>query len=125
MLLLSSDSFTVDGVTVFPDHMDKNQFWYLPGPVNLATMPDSDEPQFLLIEYAPDVASSGVKGVGFLNVTLCLKLDESTRGKILGQISSVFPNADEPHLAPVPFDEGTAEIVTLKVTSKNSLAAHP
>lgn len=31
MLLFSSGTFTVDGITVFPDHADPNQFWYLPG----------------------------------------------------------------------------------------------
>ena len=113
MLLLSSDSITVDGATVFPDHADPNQFWYLPAPVDLAKMPDSDEPQFLLIEYAPDLASSGVKGVGFLNVTTCLKISDQTSNKILGQIQSMFPTATSPHLAPVPFDEGTVRVVAL------------
>ena len=38
MLLLSTSSITVDGVTVFPDHADKNQFWFLPAPVTIATL---------------------------------------------------------------------------------------
>ncbi|MGB3584255.1 MAG: hypothetical protein WBA40_24515, partial [Roseiarcus sp.] len=113
MLLLSTSPITADGVTVFPDHADPNQFWYLPAPVNLATLPDSDEPQFLLIEYTPDLASSGVQGVGFLNVTLCLKLSDDTRNELMGQIRAAFPNADDPRLAPVPFDEGTVQIVAL------------
>jgi hypothetical protein len=113
MLLLSTDSFTVDGVTVFPDHLDPNQFWYLPGPVSLAMQPGGTEPQFLLIEYAPDVAATGVSGVGFLQVTLCLKLDPDTQAKALAQISGIFPNADSPHLAPVGFDAGTVQIVAL------------
>ena len=113
MLLLSSDSLTVDGVTVFPDHADPNQFWYLPAPVSLAMLPGGTEPQFLLIEYTPDVASSGVKGVGFLDVTVCLKVDQGTLDKILGQVTSTFPLAVNAHLAPAPFDEGTVQILTL------------
>jgi len=113
MLLFSTASITEDGVTVFPDHADPNQFWYLPGPVDLATLPGSDEPQFLLIEYTPEVASTGVQGVGFLNVTVCLKLRDDTRDKLMGRIRSVWPNADNPNLAPVPFDEGTVQIVSL------------
>jgi hypothetical protein len=113
MLLLSSDSFTVDGVTVFPDHADPNQFWCLPAPVGLATLPGSDEPQFNLIEYTPDVATSGVNGVGFLNVTLCLELSQEAQNKILGRIKSAFSTADDPRVAPVPFDDGTVQIVTL------------
>jgi hypothetical protein len=101
MLLFSSGTFTVDGITVFPDHADPNQFWYLAGPVGLAKMPDSDEPQFLLIMYAPDVVSAGIKGVGFLNVTLALTLSDTTREKIIGQIRTQFPDVSEPHLAPV------------------------
>lgn len=112
MLLLSTRSITVDGVTVFPDHADPQQFWYLPAPVTLAKMPDSDEPQFLLIMYAPDVASSGVKGIGFLNVTVALPLSDDTRAGITNQLRTQF-GIDEPHLAPVPFDEGTVQIVTL------------
>src|SRR5215467_4634131 len=114
MLLLSTNSFTTGGVTVFPDHADASQFWYLPAPVTLAKMPGSDEPQFLLIEYAPDVASSGVKGMGFLNVTLALTLSDDTRQDIMGQIRAQFPLAgNSPKLAPVPFDEGTVQIVML------------
>ena len=113
MLLFSTASITEDGVTVFPDHADPNQFWYLPGPVDLAMLPGSDEPQFLLIEYTPDLAASGVQGVGFLDVTVCLKLRDDTRSKLMGRIRAVWPNADNPHLAPVPFDEGTVQIVAL------------
>ncbi len=125
MLLLSSDSLTVNGVTVFPDHVDPNQFWYLPAPVGLATMADTGEPQFLLIEYAPDVASSGVNGVGFLNVTMCLKIDDDTKNTILGQVGSAFPTADTPRLAPAPFDEGTVQIVTLNMQGSGGTAAPP
>jgi hypothetical protein len=115
MLLFSTTSITEDGVTVFPDHdpLNRNTFWYLSGPVDLATLPGSDEPQFLLIEYTPDVASSGVQGVGFLNVTVCLKLRDETHDKLMGRIRAVWPNADNPNLQPVPFDEGTVQIVAL------------
>ena len=113
MLLLSTSSITEGGVTVFPDHVDPNQFWYLPGPVDLALLPGSEEPQFLLIEYTPDVASTGVTGVGFLNVTVCLKLRDDTRATLMGRIRANWPNADNPRLAPVPFDEGTVQVVAL------------
>ena len=113
MLLFSSASITVGGCTVFPDHADVNQFWYLPGPVDFAPMPNSEEPQFTLIEYAPDVASTGVQGVGFLNLTTALRLKDETRRDIMGQLRSSFPTADNPRLAPVPFDDGSVRIVAL------------
>jgi hypothetical protein len=125
MLLFSSGTFTVDGITVFPDHQDRNQFWYLPGPVGLANLPDSTKPQFLLIMYAPDVASSGIKGVGFLNVTLALKLSDDAREDIMGQIRAQFPDASDAHLAPVPFDEGSVQVVALDLQGSGGTSAAP
>lgn len=125
MLLFSSGTFTIDGITVFPDHQDPNQFWYLPGPVGLANIPDSTEPQFLLIMYAPDCASNGIKGVGFLNVTLALKLSDDAREDIMGQIRAQFPDASEPRLAPVPFDEGTVQIVALDLQGSGGTGGAP
>jgi len=122
MLLFSSGTFTVDGITVFPDHADKNQFWYLPGPVGLETEADSNEPQFLMILYAPDVANAGIKGTGFLNVTLALKVSDMTKSKIVGQIRSQFPDVDNPVLAPVPFDEGTVQVVALDLQGSGGTA---
>ena len=123
MLLFSSGTFTVDGITVFPDHADPNQFWYLPGPVGLESEADSSEPQFLLIMYAPDVANAGIQGAGFLNVTLALKVSDDTQSKIVGQIRSQYPNVSEPHLAPVPFDEGTVQIVALNLQGSGGATA--
>lgn len=122
MLLFSSGTFTVDGITVFPDHADKNQFWYLPGPVGLETEADSSEPQFLMILYAPDVANAGIKGTGFLNVTLALTVSDMTKSKIIGQIRSQFPDVDNPLLAPVPFDDGTVQIVALDLQGSGGTA---
>ena len=125
MLLFSSGTFTVDGITVFPDHADPNQFWYLPGPVGLESEADSDEPQFLLIMYAPDVAGEGIQGTGFLNVTLALKLSDTAQSKIVGEIRTQFPNVSDPRLAPVPFDEGTVQIVALNMQGSGGATAAP
>ena len=125
MLLFSSGTFTVDGITVFPDHADPNQFWYLPGPVGLESEADSDEPQFLLIMYAPDVAGEGIQGTGFLNVTLALKLSDTAQSKIVGEIQTQFPNVSDPRLAPVPFDEGTVQIVALNMQGSGGATAAP
>lgn len=113
MLLLASNTITVDGVTVFPDHADPQQFWYLPAPVGLAKLPGSDEPQFLLMMYAPDVAGAGIKGAGFLNFTTALVLTDDARQDIIGQIRAQFPSASDPRLEPVNFDDGTVQVVAL------------
>ena len=121
MLLFSSDTFTLNGITVFRDHADKNQFWFLPGPVGLEVeAADSKEPQFLLILYAPDVASTGVQGTGFLNVTLCLTVSADVQSQIIGKIRAEYDDADDPHLSPVPFDDGTVQIVALDMQGNDT-----
>ena len=42
--------------------------------------------------YTPDLASTGVKGVGFLNVTLALTLSDTAHDDIVGQIRTQFPD---------------------------------
>jgi hypothetical protein len=123
MLLFSSDTFTVNGITVFPDHADPSQFWYLPGPVGLEVESGSTEPQFLLIEYAPDVAGGGIQGSGFLNVTTALTVSDMTQTQIIGQIRTQFPNVDSPKLAPVSFDTGTVQIVALDLQGAGGTTA--
>ena len=125
MLLFSDQSFVVNGITVFPDHKDPNQFWCLPGPVGLETMDGSTEPQFSLIMYAPDVATAGIQGTGFLNVTLDLKLSDDNKGAIMGQIRTTFPNADNPLITPVQFDSGTVQIVALGAQGSGTSATIP
>jgi len=73
MLLLSAPrSITVDGVTVFPDHADPNQFWYLPGPVSLAHRTDG-QAVFTLIKYKPAAVEGGAKGGGFVMFATSLR----------------------------------------------------
>ncbi len=125
MLLFSEQSFVVNGITVFPDHKDPNQFWCLPGPVGLETMDGSTEPQFSLIMYAPDVATAGIQGTGFLNVTLDLKLSDDNQEAIMGQIRTTFPNADNPLISPVSFDSGSVQIVALDLQGSGGTSAPP
>ena len=75
MLLLGMKTFTVDGITVFSDHADPNQFWYLPAPVALEHRDDNNEPQFTLIKYRPAVVAACVKGGGYLMFTAAIPLD--------------------------------------------------
>ncbi len=56
----------MDGVTVFRDHADENQFWYLATEVALRRRPDRGGAAFSFIKYHPEVADAGVSGGGFL-----------------------------------------------------------
>jgi len=60
MLVLGSKTITVDGITVFADFSDKDQFWYLPGPVALARRGDDKSGALSLIIYKPAAVAAGV-----------------------------------------------------------------
>ncbi len=110
MLELGNKTITVDGVTVFADHADPDQFWYLPGPVQLARRADDNRAAFTLIKYG-NVSNDAIEGKGFLMVEVDLKLDSNVERKIMSKISSMAKGT--PKLAAVPFDDGTVECIAL------------
>jgi hypothetical protein len=111
MLVMGSKTLTVEGVTVFADHADPRQFWYLPAPVALAGR--DGVPQFTLIRYRPAVADAGVQGGGFLMMEVELRLDPGVEQKILSAVSRFSDGT--PRLTPVPFDDGTVQVVALNI----------
>jgi hypothetical protein len=115
MLVLGSTTFTVDGVTIFKDHADPNQFWYLPAPVALARRAVDGQANFTFIKYKPKAVEAG-KGGGFLMFTTELKLTPGSalESKIIGEITTKT-GVTQPRLAAVPFDSGTVQCVALDV----------
>ena len=107
MLLLGSRSITVEGITVFPDHADPDQFWYLPGPVQLADRPDGQK-AFTFIQYRPAAVAGGAKGGGFLTFQVDLKLDKDTG-----------VNADKVKLTITVLKAGKHNTETFYMTSKD------
>ena len=101
---------TVDDVTVFRDHADPNQFWYLPGPVTLATRPGSNQPAFSFLKYKPAVADGGVKGGGFAMLETVLEMTPQRLNRIRAAVSSE-PGVTQPTLASVPFETGTVQCI--------------
>src|SRR5688500_13457980 len=113
MLLLSNArTITVDGITVFPDHADPNQFWYLPAPVSLMRRGADSAAAFTLILYKPAAVTAGAKGGGFLMFEVGLRVEKRTEDKILSKLSSM---AKKPRLSAVPFEEGTVQCIALNV----------
>lgn len=110
MLEIGSKTITVDGVTVFSDHADPDQFWYLPGPVQLARRARDNRAAFTFIKYG-NVSGDAVEGRGFLMFEVNLKLDPDVERKIMSRISSMAK--DQPKLAAVPFDDGSVECIAL------------
>lgn len=121
MLMMGSKTVTVEGVTVFADHADPAQFWYLPAPVVLAER--EGVPQFTLIRYRPAVAGAGVKGGGFLMMEVELRLDAEVERKIIGAVAR-FSNGT-PRLTPVPFDDGKVQVIALNVQGSGGTMATP
>lgn len=121
MLLLGSKTQTIEGVTVFADHADPNQFWYLPAPVQLARRGEDDRAQFTFIKYKPAAVAGGAKGGGFLTCEVDLRLDPELRNSILGKVggSGTGPR----RLDPVPFDEGTVQCVALDLQGSGGTGA--
>lgn len=120
MLEIGSKTFTVDGITVFADHADPNQFWYLPGPVQLARRPADNRAAFTMIKYA-GVEADHVQGGGFLTFEVNLRLEPTVERRIMARLSSLAP--EQPKLAAVPFDEGTVECIALNLQGSNGTTA--
>ena len=120
MLLLGSRTITVEGITVFPDHADPDQFWYLPGPVQLARRPDGEQ-AFTFIKYKPAAVAGGAKGGGFLMFQVDLRLAPDLERRIMSRLRAVAKG--RPKLAVVPFDEGTVQAIALNLQGSGGVAA--
>ncbi|MDI5906423.1 hypothetical protein QDK90_15540, partial [Streptomyces sp. 12257] len=123
MLQLGSRTFEVDGVTVFQDHADDHQFWYLATQVVLGQRPDGS-PAFSLITYRPAVTDSGIEGGGFLMLQTAVVLPEATRGKILGRLAGMVRDG-EPRLAAAPVERGAVRCLALNLEGSGGAAAQP
>ncbi len=123
MLTLGNKTITVEGITVFADHADPNQFWYLPGPVALARSGPDKKAAFSFIKYKPAAVAGGAKGGGFLMFEVNLVLDPALEAKILSAVSSGVHG--EPRLAAVPFDEGSVQAIALNLQGSGGTVAAP
>lgn len=108
MISLGKQALTIEGVQVYRDHANPNQFWYLPGPVQLARRPADDRPDFTLVSYRKS-GTNGAKGGGFLSFGVDCHLSEDRRGAIRDRVGEQAP--DEPLLAAVPFQSGTVRCI--------------
>lgn len=123
MLIFGSKTVTIDGITVFADHADPNQFWYLPGPVALAKSGPDKKAEFSFIKYKPAAVSGGAKGGGFLSFKANLQLDPALEQKILSEVSPGIEG--KVRLSAVQFDEGSVECVALNLQGSGGKVAIP
>ena len=117
MLQLGSGMQTIEGVTVFPDHADENQFWYLPAHLEIARRPADDWPQFSFIKYKRSASNGGVEGGGFLMFTVSLTLPQDVERRVRAAIPATAK------LTAVPVDSGTVECVALNLQGPGGTTA--
>lgn len=122
MLQFGAKTFTIDGVTVFADHADPLQFWYLPATVAFARRPEDDRADFQLITYRPAALAAGAKGGGFAMFSVDLRLSPQTEGRIRSRVASLA-RGGEARLAAVPFDEGTVRCIALNLEGAGGTSA--
>jgi hypothetical protein len=122
MQQLGAATITVDGVTVFSDHADPNQFWYLPSPVALAKRQSDGRPAFTFIKWRPAAVEAGAKGGGFLMLEANLKLPEDTERSIRAKLRQSGTGEDI-RLSAIPFDQGTVKCIALDLEGAGGTAA--
>lgn len=117
MLQLGTGMQTIQGVTVFPDHADEEQYWYLPAHLSIARRQEDDWPQFTFMKFKRAATDEGVEGGGFLMFTVELTLPEEVEQEIRSKIPA---NA---RLSAAPFDTGTVECVALNLQGPGGTTA--
>ena len=115
MLLLNSQSWTIEGIQVFADHADPAQFWFLPGPVQLSRRRSDGRAEFTFLKVRAAQAGTEAKGGGFLMLSVDMLLDPSLERRILAKLAGV--SRGRPRLSVVPFDEGTVRVIALDLDS--------
>lgn len=113
MLLLDSGAREIDGVTLFPDHADPLQWYYMPQAPHLTTRRDAaagnaEVPQFSLIRFRGQAGTGG-----FLNFDVNLGLPPAKLEELRGELQREMRLRDAPRLAPVPVHAGTVKLLML------------
>lgn len=112
MVYLAPPFHIIEGVSIFTDHQDPLQFYYLPLMPHLTQIMDPvakiNVPQIQLIEYRGKAGNGG-----FINFDVNLGVEEETLEEIRGQLRNLFRLKDQPRLAPVPMVDGSVKLIML------------
>jgi hypothetical protein len=115
MLYLNPPYFIIDGVSIFPDHADPLQFYYLPMAPQLTMAADSTgktTPRIQLIEY------EGAAGTGgFINFDVNIGIDPDKLQDVGQQLQQQAQLSGTPRLSPVTFVDGEVKLVILGAES--------
>ncbi len=118
MLLLDTDQQMIEGVQVFADHADPNQFWFCNMQPRLVEATPGRK-AFSLIRYRTEERTSG----GFLSFECDLSVDRGVLERIKSSLRRFCPA--RPKLSPIPFTEGTVQCVVLDLQGGGGTDAAP
>lgn len=116
MLLQYREKITVEGIEVYPDFDNPNQFWYIPTQLKLAER-NNDK----ILSYLWYIASTDDKyGNGFLNFEVNTKVEDSTLNNIKSAITTKWGvNQKDIALGRPTYTSGTVSFVALKPLGEN------
>lgn len=110
MLYLNPPYHLIEGISVFADHADPQQFYFLPLMPHLTqvTPPDGGPPvpQIQLLKYR-GTAGNG----GFLNFDVNLGVSPEQLDEVSRKLRQLHNLRDAPRLAPVPLVDGTVRMM--------------
>ena len=110
MLYLKPPYHMINGVSIFRDHADKRQFYYLPVAPKLTQIKDEVTgdliPQLQVIKYRGSAGNGG-----FLNFDVNIGVEEETLDEIRRELRGLEDLDDEPRLGPVPLIDGTVKMM--------------
>jgi hypothetical protein len=112
MLYLEPPYLIVNGVTIFRDHADREQLYFMPPAPRLTTLVDPGSkkriPQFQLIKYRGRAGNGG-----FLNFDCNLGLEQDELEEIRDEARRQLRLRGTPRMAPVPLVDGTVKLMLL------------
>src|SRR5215211_6933095 len=125
MLYLNPPFYVIDGVSLFPDHQDQLQYYYMPVAPQLTCLTDEATneriPQIQLIKYRGRAGNGG-----FLNFDVNIGIEPDKLNEIAGKLQSKAGLPDTPRLAPVLPIDGTVRLLLLgKQTGDATTTADP
>lgn len=112
MLYLNPPFYVIEGVSLFPDHADRLQYYYLPLMPHLTTLKDGSSgkpiPQIQLIKYRGKAGNGG-----FLNFDVNVGIEEDLLSKVRTKLRQAAGLDQDPRLAPVQLIDGSVKLLLL------------
>ena len=110
MLYLNPPLYIINRVSVFRDHEDPLQWYYLPGPPRVTRALDAASgsmvPQLRIIKFHGSAGTGG-----FLNFDVDLGVDSDVLEELQAEIKGAEDLSELPRLAPVPLIDGTVKMM--------------